>query len=87
MKGLPEELRDHREEVAALRKEYLLGVRLDGNGVVRVYGFEHHTEYGPVIIMEYIDGVSLAGYMDGREGESGRLSKLSERRAMKIPAS
>ncbi|MDE6484413.1 MAG: protein kinase [Duncaniella sp.] len=79
LKGLPEHLRSHPEEVASLRKEYLLGLRIEAEGVVRVYGFGEHPQLGPVIEMEYVDGSPL--FLLGHRG-------LSERReiARKIAA-
>ncbi|MDE6022939.1 MAG: serine/threonine protein kinase, partial [Muribaculaceae bacterium] len=59
LKGLPEELRSHPEETARLRKEYSLGIRINHPGVAGVYGFEMHPAVGPVIVMEYVDGVTL----------------------------
>lgn len=59
LKGLPEELRNHPEEVARLRKEYSLGLRVNHPGVAGVYGFEWPEQTGPVIVMEYVDGTSL----------------------------
>ncbi|MBD5296407.1 MAG: protein kinase [Bacteroides sp.] len=58
-KGLPENMRGRIEETSALRKEYLLGLKVDNEGVVRYYGFEQHPMLGPVIVMEYVDGIGL----------------------------
>lgn len=77
-KGLVEQLRSHPEEVAALRKEYLLTLRVDSPGVVSVYGFEEHPRLGPVMVMEYVDGATLGHYLSA--GES--LPPLAERRAI-----
>lgn len=63
LKGLPESLRSHPEETARLRKEYSLGLRINHQGIVGVYGFETHPIVGPVIIMEYVDGITLADYL------------------------
>ncbi|MDE5785746.1 MAG: protein kinase [Duncaniella sp.] len=82
LKGLPEHLRSHPEVVASLRKEYLLGLRVEAEGVVRVYGYGVHPQLGPVIEMEYVDGCPLNEFLAvGRHG-------LSERRviARKIAA-
>lgn len=59
LKGLPETLRSHPEEIARLRKEYSLGLRISHQGIVAVYGFETHPIVGPVIVMEYVEGISL----------------------------
>lgn len=63
LKGLPEALRSHPEETVRLRKEYSLGLRINHPGVVGVYGFETHPSAGPVIVMEYVDGITLADYL------------------------
>ncbi len=63
LKGLPEELRSHMEEVTRLRKEYSLGLRISHSGVAGVYGFEYHPEAGPVIVMEYVDGSTLDEFL------------------------
>ncbi|MDE6654057.1 MAG: serine/threonine protein kinase [Muribaculaceae bacterium] len=63
LKGLPETLRSHPEETARLRKEYSLGLRINHPGVVGVYGFETHPSAGPVIVMEYVDGITLYEFL------------------------
>ncbi|MDE7414179.1 MAG: protein kinase [Muribaculaceae bacterium] len=79
LKGISEELLDHPEEVAALRKEYLLGLRAENHGVVRYYGFEQHPEFGPVIVMEYLDGITLKSYLAESPERKDKLPKLRER--------
>lgn len=39
LKGLPKALRSHQEEIARLRKEYSLGLRINHPGMAGVYGF------------------------------------------------
>ena len=63
LKGLPEALRSHPEETARLRKEYSLGLRISHTGIVGVYGFEMHPSVGPVIVMEYVDGITLDEFL------------------------
>ena len=63
LKGLPEGLRSHPEETARLRKEYSLGLRISHPGIAGIYGFETHPTVGPVIVMEYIDGITLGDYL------------------------
>lgn len=63
LKGLPEELRSHSEEVMRLRKEYSLGLRINHPGIAGVYGFETHSTVGPVIVMEYVDGITLYEFL------------------------
>lgn len=63
LKGLPEELRTHREEIGRLRKEYSLGIRISHPNVVGIFGFEIHPEAGPVILMEYVEGNTLDEFL------------------------
>lgn len=63
LKGLPVALRSHPEETARLRKEYSLGLRISHPGIAGIYGFETHPTVGPVIVMEYIDGITLGDYL------------------------
>lgn len=85
LKGLPKTLRNHPEEEARLRKEYLLYTAIDHPGVVRAYGFLQHQEFGPVIEMEYIDGISLNEYLHpatelSDKNRPPKFPSLSERR-------
>ena len=83
-KGLTEDLRHHPEEIASLRKEYSLGLRIDSEGVVRFYGFELHPQLGPIMVMEYVDGYALYDYLkDGRSDEAD-LPPLGERLKISI---
>ena len=63
LKGLPEALRSHPEEAARLRKEYSLGLRMSHPGIVGTFGFETHPAVGPVIVMEYVDGITLDEFL------------------------
>ena len=78
-KGLTEDLRDHPEEIASLRKEYSLGLRMDCEGVVRYYSFELHPQLGPVIVMEYVDGYTLQDYLNKGRSDGSELPPLHER--------
>ena len=78
-KGLTRELQHHPEEIASLRKEYSLGVRIDCEGVVRFYGFEFHSQLGPIIIMEYVDGFTLHDYLRNNQIDNAELPQLDER--------
>lgn len=78
-KGLAEDLRDHPEEIASLRKEYSLGLCMDCEGVVRYYSFELHPQLGPVIVMEYIDGYTLQDYLNKGRSDGSELPPFHER--------
>lgn len=77
LKGLPATLRSHPEEVARLRKEYSLGLRVNHPSVAGIYGFEHTELTGPVIVMEYVDGTSLDEYLAGNPPAAERLRVAS----------
>ena len=78
-KGLTEDLRHHPEEIASLRKEYSLGLRIDCDGVVRFYGFELHPQLGPIMVMEYVDGYALYDYLKDGRSDDADLPPLGER--------
>lgn len=82
LKGLREELRSHPEEVARLHKEYSLGMRINHHGVSGVYGFETHPEAGPVIVMEYVDGVSLNTFLRKERTSENKALSVKERLAI-----
>lgn len=71
LKGLPMGLRTHPEEVARLRKEYSLGIRINHPHVAGVYGFEDNPISGPSILMEYVDGMTLHDWL--RKGSIHKL--------------
>lgn len=74
LKGLPEALRSHPEEAMRLRKEYSLGLRINHPGVAGVYGYENHPVAGPVIVMEYVDGLTLEEFLKKQQPLKIRLS-------------
>ena len=76
-KGLTEVLRHHPEEIASLRKEYSIGLRIDCEGVVRFYSFELHPQLGPIIVMEYVDGFTLHEYLMERTPSLDQRLKIS----------
>ncbi len=79
LKGLAEAVRHHPEEILSLRKEYLLTLRMDVEGVVRVYGFEDNPTLGPLILMEYVDGTRLDTYIESIKKDKKSRS-LKERK-------
>ncbi|MDE5838654.1 MAG: protein kinase [Paramuribaculum sp.] len=83
-KGLPENLRNHVEEVASLRKEYSLGLRIDCEGVVRFYSFEMHPQLGAIIVMEYVDGYTLHDYLREHLRGDANLPALEDRLKISI---
>mgnify|MGYP002533704518 CR=1 FL=1 len=75
LKGLPEDKRHDPAALAALRKEYMMLLEVDHPGIVRVFGMRVFPGIGHVIVMEYVEGETLA------EMEPEYLS-VSQRRRM-----
>ncbi len=59
LKLVPEAVAHSAEDLDALRKEVLRGIALTHSGIVRVYSFEKDAQTA-AIVMEYVDGESLA---------------------------
>ncbi|MDE5869902.1 MAG: serine/threonine protein kinase [Muribaculaceae bacterium] len=78
LKGLKEELRLFPQEVARLKKEYHLGIRLNHPGVAITYGFEIHPVTGPVIVTEYVDGRDLSEFIKESPPVATRLKVAVE---------
>lgn len=47
----------------ALNKEFEIGLQLDHTNICRTIGFEELGEFGPAIILEYVDGETLETFM------------------------
>jgi serine/threonine protein kinase len=56
-------LRDDARSLELLKREYELSLGLSHPNIVHVYTYETNTPVGAAIIMEYIDGCSLAEYL------------------------
>ncbi len=65
LKGLRLEVADSLIYQGMLRKEFELLMRLNYPGIVQVAGLEQVAELGLCIVMEYIDGQTLRGWLDG----------------------
>lgn len=50
-----------------LTKEFEIGLQLEHPNICRTVGMENVEGYGPVIIMEYIDGLTLQQLMDNHQ--------------------
>ncbi len=64
--------------VALLRKEYDLGMKLDHPNIVRMINYETNGQYGPGILMEWIDGMTLNKYLAENPPESRRMSIMRQ---------
>lgn len=63
LKGLKPEYTADKQFVQMLTKEYTLMVGLNHPNIVRTYGHENVPELGECIIMEYVDGRTLADFV------------------------
>ncbi len=63
LKGLKKEYRNDPTYQRLLRKEFEIMVSLSHPSIVSVFSIENVSIYGTCIIMEYIDGITLAEFM------------------------
>ncbi|MBO7481145.1 MAG: serine/threonine protein kinase [Bacteroidales bacterium] len=63
LKGLKPEYTADKQFVQMLTKEYTLMIGLNHPNIVRTYGHENVPELGECIIMEYVDGRTLADFV------------------------
>ncbi|MBR3946572.1 MAG: protein kinase, partial [Bacteroidales bacterium] len=63
LKGLKPEYTADKQFAQMLTKEYTLMVGLNHPNIVRTYGHENIPELGECIIMEYVDGRTLADFV------------------------
>ena len=66
LKGLKTEYRRQPVYLELLKKEYELMVQLDHLNIAKAYAKEDNEEIGPCIVMEYIDGVTLDAFLEGK---------------------
>lgn len=67
LKLLPPEVVQDAEAIAELRAEVLRGIALTHPGIVRIYTFEKDEAHA-AIVMEYVDGASLAELKQAQPG-------------------
>lgn len=77
LKGLKEEYRNDPINNLALAKEFEIGIFLEHPNIRRTFEFEEVDGLGKVIVLEYVDGQSLASLI-----ESGGLSRTAGRQVM-----
>lgn len=75
LKGLPPKA-DTEANRAALRKELEIMMLLPSGGFPQAYGLEKIDDYGPCIVIEYIEGETLAEWLMGKHtaGERRRMA-------------
>jgi serine/threonine protein kinase len=79
LKALNREQGASTENLARLRREYELLERLYGNEhIVRCIGWCEDVEVGPCIVMEYVDGETLADYLKTSPSNRDKKRILNE---------
>lgn len=76
LKGLKEEYRRHPVYRQVLKKEFDIMVQLSHPSIVSVFAWEEVRPYGPCIVMEYVDGITLAEFLSKKHSKSQRLRIL-----------
>ena len=64
LKALKPEFRENPFFVGMLRKEFEIGFRLEHPGIVRTYSFEEVENLGPCIVLEWVDGETMATHLE-----------------------
>ncbi len=69
LKGLKEEIRRSEAHRQLLRKEFEILGGMQHPGIVMAVGMEEVEGFGEVIVMEWVDGVTLREWLKGDSGE------------------
>lgn len=72
LKGLRPEFAEVDAYRALLRKEFQLANSLDHQGIVSVFSLERNPVAGECIVMEYVDGTTLAEYLRTKPAKAER---------------
>ena len=72
LKALRPELAEVEAYRALLRKEFQLANSLDHQGIVSVFSLERNPVAGECIVMEYVDGTTLAEYLRTKPAKAER---------------
>ena len=76
IKALKPEYRNDPLYVAQLRKEFEIGYLTDHPLISKYYSFENLEEKGPCIVREWIDGVPLEKYLQGKKHDEKKIIRL-----------
>ncbi len=74
LKGLRKEVAQNTGYQQRLRKELEILMQLQHPGVVTTYGIEGIEEYGPCIIMEFVEGPTLKEWLKGQNSRESRIT-------------
>ena len=72
LKALRPEFRDDLVRRELLAREFQLGKRMDHPNIVRFFSLENDKVIGDCIVMEYVDGVTLADFLKTRPSLAAR---------------
>ena len=78
LKGLKPEFRNQPVYLELLKKEYELMAQLDHPNIVKVFAKEMNERIGPCIVMEYIDGVTLDSFLEGKPSRQARRKVVDQ---------
>ena len=73
LKGLKTEFLGQMVYQELLKKEFELMAQLDHPNIAKANAKEINEAIGPCIVMEYIDGVTLDVFLDGKPSKDARL--------------
>lgn len=76
LKGLKQPYKDQPLYGQLLRKEYEIGYYLDHPNICKVLGWEETKDYGPCILMEFIDGETLTDFLHKKQTRLPILKKI-----------
>ncbi len=76
LKGLKPAYKDQPLYVQLLRKEYEIGYYLDHPNICKVLGWEDTKDYGPCILMEFIDGETLTDFLHQKQADLPVIKKM-----------
>ena len=78
LKGLKPEYREQQAYIELLKKEFELATQLDHPNIVKVLAKEMNPEIGPCIVMEYVDGVTLDGFLATKPSVGARKKVVEQ---------
>ena len=78
LKGLAAEYRNQAVYLEMLKKEYELMVQLDHPNIAKAFAKEMNPEFGPCIVMEYIDGVTLDSFLATKPSVAARKKVVEQ---------
>lgn len=76
LKGLKQPYKDQPLYGQLLRKEYEIGYYLDHPNICKVLEWEETKDYGPCILMEFIDGETLTDFLHKKQTRLPILKKI-----------